>query len=410
MPVNETPSVTRSVNRDDISQDEQWALDFSCPNHADVPALELGRSLQSMPRMIYVSNHALLAFPEGSWVPTRRSDIIDVLKSPELFSSDPGHFSFSSIINETWRLPPIEYDPPQHSKFRKALQPVFTADQVAISRDKVKMIADEILQSLFNGRRCEVIGDFARPFAMQVLLTYLGLPLATWSHMAALHTTVVHDSNRDNAASAVNELKLLFANILKSDAHSSGTMIHRIRQLRDSGDWTIEESVAGCMLMFIAGFDTMVAMIGLQVRYLAMHLDRQSQLRANPGLIRGAVHEMIRIFPIVNAFRRATHETELAGVKIRRGDWVLVSTPIATADDLHVDDCTIINFNCPRRSDISFGYGIHRCLGLHLAKLELEVAIHSLLATLPAFHITALTNSPVVAGRIHSVESLDISW
>jgi cytochrome P450 len=157
-------------------------------------------------------------------------------------------------------------------------------------------------------------------------------------------------------------------------------------KIEDGRNLTDDELVGFCFNLFIGGLDTVSTNMGMQMRHLAETPEHQALLRANPELIPDAVNELMRAYAAVSMIRTCVKEAVVCGVTIRPGDKVLLPTYLAGRDPEAFDrpDEVILDRK-PRH--VSFGYGPHLCIGMHLARRELRIALEEFLGNIPDFWI-----------------------
>jgi cytochrome P450 len=163
-------------------------------------------------------------------------------------------------------------------------------------------------------------------------------------------------------------------------------------------------------MLFVAGLDTVTAMLGFSFYCLATRPDIRDRLVARPELVPAAVEEFLRAHAIINSARLVTQDVTFAGVRMRAGDRVLLSTALASRDPEEVDrpDQIVVDRDVNRH--LAFGAGPHRCVGSHLARLELAIAIEEVLARIPTFRLASGEQPVIHAGGSFGVDRLVLEW
>jgi cytochrome P450 len=337
-------------------------------------------------------------------------DMRVVLNAPQTFSS---HRSiFSSAIGENWPLIPLEIDPPSHGSFRRLLNPLLSPQRMNELETSVRSRAIELIESFKADGECEVMRQFAFPFAVSIFLQFLGLSFERMNEFLGWATSLLHPKSpqeRTDAARAV----IAFLDDLAEQRRRrpAGDFVSLVVQAEVDGRRLTDLEVRGMsVLLFIAGLDTVAAGIGFDLSHLARHPEDQRQLRENPPLIRNAVEEMLRAYSTVQMIRTVTQDVEFAGVSMRKGDLVICASQIGNRDPHEFPEPDRIDLNRNANRHMAFALGAHRCLGSNLARRELYAAVEEWLARIPPFRVKAGTAPVAHGGFVFGVKSLELSW
>lgn len=373
------------------------------------PHLEMVPKLHEGPPIFYGTNIFPIA-PGGGWVIRRAEDLKAVYDNTDAFIKK-GNSEFAPMIGETWDVIPTELDPPKHTVFRRALDPVFSPRQMAKQEARVSGRAEGLIATFKNRGHVDFIKEFAIPFPVTIILDLLGLPqdrmyeFLDWEH-DLLHTTIAEDRR-----TAIRTLKaFLMEEIEKREKNPTDDLISSALKIEAGGrKWTREEVFGHCFNLFIGGLDTVTANLGLHFHHLATHPEHQRELRENPQKIELAVMELMRAYPAVTSMRICSKEITLHGVTIKPGDRVAMSTPLGSNDPEIYDSPQEVRFD-RRPVHLSFGHGIHRCLGAHLARRELKVAMEDMLKTLPEFRLKPGFEVPYLLSNVLHIQELQLVW
>jgi cytochrome P450 len=161
--------------------------------------------------------------------------------------------------------------------------------------------------------------------------------------------------------------------------------------------------------MFMAGLDTVSIQLSYAFWYLASHPEARSRLAADPALAAPAVEEFLRVFAFVAPSRKVTQETEFHGCPLKKGDMVLLPLSAACRDAGAFVDPMSVQLERDHNNHIAFGLGPHRCLGSHLARRELRVALEEWHRRIPDYHL-AQGVEPVEHGGMYGIDVLELSW
>jgi len=179
----------------------------------------------------------------------------------------------------------------------------------------------------------------------------------------------------------------------------------------DERSLTEDEAMGMCFLVFIAGLDTVTSSLGFQFLHLARNPEQQARLRANPEMIPQAVEELLRFYSIVNQIRTATKDVTIGDAQIRKGERVLLSLELANYDSTEFENPSSVDLDRgSSRRHFSFSTGPHHCIGSHLARRELIIAVQKWLARVPPFEVNDLDKIEMRASGVFGLENLHFKW
>jgi cytochrome P450 len=358
----------------------------------------------------------------GGWVITGYAENYQASRDTETFSSvsfqrDALKAQAVSLPPGTPHIPqpvPINLDPPEHTKYRAPLQKVFSPKTIAALRDSIRHLADDLVSAVREKGRCEFMSEIAEPLPVTVFLKMLGLPL----DRLAEYRAIVKDymaSIGDDGANMVTRLRSI------ADA-MRGTMLERKENPQDdiiSLLWTIDidgkpttinDMENYGVLLFIAGLDTVMNGMGLITRGLALDPGLQKQLRAEPKLVAAAVEEMLRRYSFTVPVRMIRKEVELAGARLLPGDTAKLFLPGADLDAHEFPSPATFDLKRENNVHIAFGVGPHRCLGSHLARVELQVLYEAMLEGLPEIRLDPESPPVFHGGHVIGIERMNLVW
>jgi pentalenic acid synthase len=356
-----------------------------------------------------------------AWVVTRHETARKLLADPRL-SADRTHDDFPATsprfqgIRER-RKAFISMDPPEHGPKRRMLISEFTVKRIKGMRPDIERIVHGFIDDMLAaGPPADLVSQFALPVPSMVICQLLGVPYADHEFFQdasrrLLQSTDVADTRaaRDDLAGYMDEL------ITKRQAERGpGLLGNLIADQLANGEIDRDELVSTALLLLVAGHETTASMTSLSVITLLAHPDQHAALRADPGLIPGAVEELLRYLAIADIAggRVATADIEIDGQLIRAGDGVIVTNSIANRDGTVFEDPDTFDVHRSARHHIAFGYGVHQCLGQNLARLELEVILTALFDRIPTLRLAVgvdeLTLRP--GTTIQGVNELPVTW
>jgi cytochrome P450 len=311
-------------------------------------------------------------------------------------------------------------DPPGHTRLRRLVASAFTARRVEAMRPRVAGIVDELIDGLLDRPQpADFVAGFALPLPVQVICEMLGVPAEDMEQFHAWSDTILGDwqQDSDSIMTALVDLYGYFGRLIEvKRAQPADDLMTALIAARDETDRLSEEelTILGCTLL-IGGHETTANQINLSLLLLLDHPAELEKLRADSGLIPGAVEELLRYVRLGGGLppaRMTTEDVELGGVTIPAGEIVLPLYATANRDPSVFSDPDRFDVSRAPASHLTFGAGVHHCLGAQLARLELQEAFRGLLGRVPGIRLavpaTELRFKPGMA--VHSLRELPIRW
>ena len=380
------------------------------PGHTEDPFKALAQAIEGKPRVFWSDANPMAKQP-GSWVLTRTEDMRTVMRNPQLFSSVE-NAGFSKLLGETWSLVPLEIDPPRHSKLRSWVNPFFASSAIPALEGAIRETCVELIEQFVGRKECEFVNAFGRPFPVTVILQLMGLPVTELPRFLDWEDKLLHGSDFPTKIAAARQIKdYLVDQIADRKANPREDLFTKAALAQIDGEPLSDDEILGfCYLMFVGGLDTVASSLGFHYQHLANHPELQDRLRRDPSLIPKTVEELLRRFSIVIAHRRATQDTELGGVQIKAGDWITIHTPIAALDEkIHASPATV-DIDRSNKMHMTFSFGPHICLGMHLARRELIIALEEWIRRVPTFRIKKEAPLRTHGGGVYGVDELHLEW
>lgn len=380
------------------------------PGHTEDPYKALATAMEGKPRIFWTSANPHAKQP-GSWVLTRTEDIRYVLRNPKLFSSKE-NAGFSKLLGEEWSLVPLEMDPPEHGALRAWVNPLFASSAIPAFEPAIRETCVNLIEQFKEKGQCEFINSFGRPFPVTVILQLLGLPVSELGLFLQWEDELLHSHDMAVKVKAARQIKdYLIEQIADRRQNPRDDLFTKAAFGEVNGQPLSEDEVLGfCYLMFVGGLDTVASSLGFHYQYLAEHPELQERLRRDPSLIPQAVEELLRRFSLVISHRRATEDIELAGIPIKAGDWITIHTPISALDDTVHKSPTTVDIDRPNKAHMTFSFGAHACLGMHLARRELIIALEEWTQRIPVFRIKPGAPLRTHGGSVYGIDELHLEW
>lgn len=331
------------------------------------------------------------------WLITRYAEVRAVL-GDERFSADnlkPGFPLMSARSENLTQDNPafVRMDPPEHGRLRGMVAAEFTKKRVGALRPRIQQIVDRFADSMLaQSPPADLVTEFALPIPSAVLCQILGIPYEDHGFFQKCSATMM--SQRADEATidaASDELSRFLAEVVESKAmRPANDLLSKLVVERERrGELTRDDIIAMARLLLIPGYETTSMMLALGTAALLYHPAQLAALRNDPALVPGAVEELLRYLTVVHTGlpRIAASDVEIGGQPIRAGDGVICYLPAANRDGQWFEAPEVLDVSRKSRTNLAFGFGLHRCIGQWLAKAEMELAFETLIRRFPALRL-----------------------
>jgi cytochrome P450 len=336
-----------------------------------------------------------LPFGEEAWLATRYADVRLIMGDPRFSRAAAGEHDEPRTRPEPPGGGILNMDPPEHSRLRRLVAKAFTARRVELLRPRAQEIADSLIDDMVAaGPPADLVDRFALPLPVAVICELLGVPFADrqqfqgWSNAFLSTTSMTPQQMRESIDAFSTYMAQLIA-VRRGEPRED--LLSALIAARDEHDKLSEpELVEMCVGLLVAGHETTASQIPNMVYVLLNQPAALEQLRDKPELVPAAVEELMRWIPlgVAAAFARyAKEDVEVGGVLIRAGEPVLGALAAANRDPAVFTEPDAIDFNRADNVHIGFGHGVHHCLGAPLARMELQVALSTLVRRLPGLRL-----------------------
>jgi len=365
----------------------------------DTDALPMGDSRDQAWRATQVA--PLIAIADGYAVTTRRGAEA-VLKHPDPFSSAKAFDMLQSPVP----LVPIAYDPLTQTRYRHILQPFFSPRVIKPMEAELRRQVSALIDPIARRGHCDFVGEVAQIFPIQAFLTFFGLPLEMrdqfwgWKNAVIGLTGAGFAAESDAAQEGIKkalEMYTYFTELIPQRRGAGGDdVLSQILAKQPPDDLTDPEAVGLCFLFVLAGLDTVTDTLGCGMQRLAECPDKRQEIIDDPALIPAAVEELVRLDPPAPFIPRVTYaDAEIESVRLPPETRVSTYLGAANRDPAVFENPHDIDFHRPENPHISFGMGPHRCLGSHLARLELGILYEEWHKRIPHYRIKPGTTPKV---------------
>ena len=350
---------------------------------------------------------------DGSVVLTTRALVDEALRHPEIYSSNVDAVDLQNVRP----MIPLQIDPPEHKKYRKILDPLFAPKQMAALEEPVTQLVNDLIDEFEGQDEIDFASQFSVPFPSLTFLRLLGLPLEELPTFLRMKDGIIrpnhvtgHPFGSREAVTyqreIANSVYDYFNQVLdEREKDGRDDLLTRFLHTEVDGEQLTRNDILDiCFLFLIAGLDTVTSSLDCFYAFLAQHPDHRRQIVEDPSVIPHAVEELLRWeTPVMGIVRIAVQDSEIGGCPVKKGDSVMALLASANCDETEVPDGDEVRFDREGNRHLAFGGGVHRCLGSHLARLELRVALREWHRRIPDYSVKP-GHELVYTGGIRSIE------
>jgi cytochrome P450 len=376
-------------------------------------APELGRDPQrGVSRLLHENAPDVFYSPYngGHWIVARAEAAVDMLRQPDKFSSLPEYNRHREFKP---RMLPIQSDPPEHAAYRKPLGERLSPEAVRLLERDIRAFAREIIDELYPRGRCEFVQEVGLRYPITIFMRLAGAPMEDVRLLVSMADKYTRSPELADRQDAVRRLGQYLRNETRERMKCPrGDLLTLIAEAK-VGDRPLDddEREGMCVLLFLAGLDTVKSALSFIFTRLAQSPQHYRRLVADPALIAPAMEELMRMSGVSQPERGVTHDFEYRGVPFRKGDRVVFITPLYGMDARVTENPFELDFDRPMSRHWIFGAGTHRCLGSHLARLEIRVLLEEWTQTIPDFGVE---NDQAVeiegGGLVWTPKALPLVW
>ncbi|MCC0057603.1 MAG: cytochrome P450 [Rhodobiaceae bacterium] len=345
----------------------------------------------------------------GYWVLTRADDIYDVMRDHERFSN---HGVALMREHEGVRFIPGEIDPPIHTAFRKVLNPQTSPKRVREFEDSSRNLCIKLVEELKDQGGCEFRSSISEVMPIYNFLFFMSLPVEHAEKLVPPAAVIARERDLDAFARAMEEIRGYIEDRIDERLTDprDDFISHVLAAEIEGRPIAREEAVVTVLNVMLGGLDTVTGSMGFFFNYLARHPAIRRKLVDEPGMIPEAIEELLRRHGIFNTGRLVKQDCEHKGVTFRKNDLVLISGTLHNLDDRKFSDPLKVDFDRKEGAHLTFGVGIHRCLGSNIARAQLRILLEEWLKRIPDFAIAPGKDVKVQSGRTNAVVELPLIW
>jgi cytochrome P450 len=355
----------------------------------------------------------------SSPVLSRYEDVLWALRHPEIFSSE---MEMHMALGTERPMIPQQIDPPAQTKFRKILDPRFSKKRMQEIAPAVRRHANELIDAFLSRGECEFDREFAVPLPCTAFLSLMGLPQSELPRFLRIKDMIIRPQTLMETPTAEGAQALrkeagrqiyeFFGGVIDERKRKAGTdMVSYLLETEIDGHRLTREDILDVsFLLILAGLDTVTATLGCNIAYLAANPAQRRRIIEKPETLAGAVEELLRWETPVTAVPRIVKQrVEIHGQTLEKGEMVTLLLGASNLDSAEFQDPERVDFERERNKHLAFGGGPHRCLGSHLARMELEVAMQVWHERIPDYRIKP-GETPRYSPGIREVQYLPLVW
>ncbi|WP_399880062.1 cytochrome P450 [Streptomyces sp. BBFR51] len=413
----ETPTAPRTPGeprRDPASPPRDFPIQRGCP-FAEPAEYDALRTHEPVARVT-------LPTKREAWVVTRYDDVRELL-SDSRASADIRRPNFPALGEGEQEAgakfrPFIRTDAPEHTKYRRMLLPVFTVRRVRAMRPAVQARVDEILDDMLAADGpVDFVSAYANAVSTSVICELLGIPRENLEFFRDVtRISGSRHSTAEQVSEALGGLFGLLAELIgrRREEPRDDLTSKLVTEDLVPGHVTMDQLLSTLGITINAGRETTTSMIALSTLLLLERPELMEELRRDPSLMPAAVDELLRVLSVADSIplRVAAEDIELSGRTIPADDGVIALLAGANHDPEQFDDPETVDFHRTDNHHVAFGYGVHQCVGQHLARLELEVALETLMRRVPTLRLAGNREDVLVKhdSATFGLEELRVAW
>jgi cytochrome P450 len=401
------------------------------PSTEELPAFPMARECPLSPPRAYQQMReerpvapVRLWNGKKAWLVTRFEDVRKILSDKRISNNitHPGFpvlYAARAAVMQQYGKPPYFHfmDPPEHTEHRRMFTQDFSVIHVKDMEDEIQSIVDELIDEMLAGaeRSADLVKAFALPLPTRVIARILGIPYADVVKLQAMmNATAGFGQDPEVAKSSYARLNDYVGELIaqKEANPSTDTISRLVSEQLHTGKIDRPGLIRVLLFLLIVGHETTTSMIALGTLMLLEHDEQREKLVKDPSLMPNAVEELLRYLSIVHltTCRVAIEDIEIGGETIKAGEGLVALISSANRDAAQFENPDVLDINRDARTHVAFGFGVHQCLGQTLARLELRVALNSILKRIPTLKLAQPIDDLKFKPYINGVQSMNVTW
>ena len=354
----------------------------------------------------------------GYWVLTRSNQVREVFQNPQVFTND----SVSPADPDPpYKWIPSNINPPTHVEYRQILNHAFGPAAVARMEPTAREYCRLTIDEFFDKGSCEFMTEFAGVYPTRVFLKMIDLPWEEAPFFVGLVEQIfnglfgLNGRGIDDVVAAMGEIRTYFENLIEDRRRSPRD------RMEDFLTYVMSSSIAGEPItdddvlnifnqLVLAGLDTVKSQLGYALLHLATNPEDRARVLREPEVIPTAIEEFLRAYPLIMDGRKVGEDTDFHGCPMKKGQMVMLVLPAALRDPRTVEQPEEVILDRQRNNHMAFGAGPHRCLGSHLTRMEMAVALEEWHRRIPEYRLAIDVDKVMERGGQLALRSLPLVW
>ncbi|OYD61463.1 cytochrome P450 [Rhodococcus sp. OK302] len=350
----------------------------------------------------------------GFWVVSEYEESRRILQNHQVFTSAKG--ARIPAGPKTRPLPPLEYDPPEHVKYRTLISNAFSPRNISALEPQIRKLCDMLITRFQEQKSCDLVADLAAPLPTTIFTEMMGLPVEDAEKFHTWATLINHQAHKGEGAISAGEASEQAMNYLKDilderKLHPKDDIATALVKGQVDGEPISEDDLIHmAFLLFLGGLDTVTSAMSFMFAHLAQRPDLRRQILDDPTIIPAAVEEFLRFEPVIMIGRAVSENTEIGGCPVSADERVLINSIAANRDPNQFENPDVIDFTRDSNRHLTFGIGPHRCVGSHLARLELKIVLEEFHARIPNYRLAEGHTLQRHMNQVNGLDTLPLVW
>jgi cytochrome P450 len=346
----------------------------------------------------------------GHWFITDHEMLFEAARDPAIFSSGNASFPPLPPKDEPY-YPPLSSDPPEHIKYRMPLMRAFSPQRIQALGAEIRQFANELIDTVEGQGGCDFLEAVAEPLPIFMFMRLMGYDTARYKEFRQWAVWMTQPDEANKLKAYANTVAMTRECLdSRRGMRRDDLLSHLLDEEIDGRPFSQKELDGICILLFGAGLDTVVNSLSFGMEHLARTPELQDRLRAEPSLIAEAVEEMLRRCSVGMAARSVAQDTNFRGATLKAGERVTLLLPVGNLDPKVFPDPARFDLDRENKLHVTFNSGPHRCVGSHLARLEMVTLFEEWLRRMPNVRLDPANPPRYRIAIVNAIEALPLLW